>query len=302
MVADLSRDGIYVTPRIDTLTKEGAERSRLMKAGSVVMAVSGAPGLPAILTVDACIHDGFVGFRDLSDEVTPEYFVSLLASLRTRNAAQAEGAIFQNLKTNQIDKWVIPVPPLELQRSYTSFMKEVLRLEKECGDTTNEFVGMFQSLLARAFIGELTLVWRDQHQAELRDAAEKQNEWLKARGFQRLTVSTTVLESSDSSRNALLTRLSPVQQRVYALTRNHPTTYFTLQTLWEAQSDDASLDRDIIERGLTMLEALGIMLRVRVPVSPTSEAFYQSVYRRAAAPRIEEELRALKDRFPNIRL
>jgi type I restriction enzyme, S subunit len=51
MVADLTRDGIYVTPKIDSLTEEGATYSRPMKAGSVVMAVSGAPGLPAIINI-----------------------------------------------------------------------------------------------------------------------------------------------------------------------------------------------------------------------------------------------------------
>ncbi len=114
----------------------------------------------------------------------------------------------------------------------------------------------------------------------------KRDEWLKTRGFQRSTVSATVVEPPVVSGNALLTRLSPTQQRVYALTQNHPATYFTLQTLWEAQNDDAPLDRDIIERGLSMLEALGVILRVRVPVSPTGEAFYQSVYRRATALRL----------------
>jgi hypothetical protein len=79
MVADLTRDGLYATPMIDSLTEAGAEKSRPMKAGEVVMAVSGAPGLAAILSVDACIHDGFVGFRKLSQNVVPEYLVRALA-------------------------------------------------------------------------------------------------------------------------------------------------------------------------------------------------------------------------------
>jgi hypothetical protein len=54
MIADITRDGMHVRPQIDTLTEEGAKRSRPMRAGSVVMAVSGAVGLPAILEIDAC--------------------------------------------------------------------------------------------------------------------------------------------------------------------------------------------------------------------------------------------------------
>jgi type I restriction enzyme S subunit len=78
MIADITRDGMNVTPKIDTLTAEGAKRSRPMPAGSVVMAVSGAVGLPAILTIDACIHDGFVGFRSLNARVDPTFLYHYL--------------------------------------------------------------------------------------------------------------------------------------------------------------------------------------------------------------------------------
>jgi hypothetical protein len=45
MVADITRDGWLVTPRIDSLTLEGARRSRPVSRGTIVMAVSGNVGL-----------------------------------------------------------------------------------------------------------------------------------------------------------------------------------------------------------------------------------------------------------------
>jgi restriction endonuclease S subunit len=118
MIADITRDGIYVTPRIDSLTPAGAERSRPMNRGDVVMAVSGACGLPAILAVDACIHDGFVGFRALSDKVRPEYLYTFRAVMREQTRMQAVGATFQNLKTDQIREWRVPIPPTHSQDSF----------------------------------------------------------------------------------------------------------------------------------------------------------------------------------------
>ena len=73
MVADITRDGMYSTPKIDTLTEEGATKSRPMEKGDVIITVSGNPGLPTILAVDACIHDGFVGLRDLDENVKSAY-------------------------------------------------------------------------------------------------------------------------------------------------------------------------------------------------------------------------------------
>ena len=72
MVADITRDGMYATPQIDSLTAEGATKSRPMNKGDVIITVSGNPGLPTILVVDACIHDGFVGLREIHDNVNRE--------------------------------------------------------------------------------------------------------------------------------------------------------------------------------------------------------------------------------------
>ncbi|MGB4117221.1 MAG: restriction endonuclease subunit S [Polaromonas sp.] len=118
MVADITRDGMCVTPKIDTLTEEGAKKSRPMMAGEVVMAVSGNPGLPAILQVDACIHDGFVGFRTLDTErLLPDFFYYVLLANKAQNKSQSVGTVFMNLTTDQIRAYSIPVPDLPTQRT-----------------------------------------------------------------------------------------------------------------------------------------------------------------------------------------
>lgn len=115
LIADVTRDGKYVNPAIDTLTEEGAKLSRPMKKGTVVMAVSGAVGLPAILKVDACIHDGFVGMSNLSEDLVPEYLYYLLLFQRNANSKEASGAIWKNLTTDQIKNFSIPIPSFERQ-------------------------------------------------------------------------------------------------------------------------------------------------------------------------------------------
>jgi type I restriction enzyme M protein len=116
MVADVTRDGMYVTPKIDFLTEDGASLSRPMKKGDLVMAVSGQPGLCSILATDACIHDGFAGFRnlDLSKVITEFAYYSLM-SLKESHNSQSVGAIFQNLNTDQLRKFKISIPSLKEQ-------------------------------------------------------------------------------------------------------------------------------------------------------------------------------------------
>lgn len=116
MIADVTRDGMYTIPKIDFLTEAGALKSRPMKKGEVIMAVSGNPGLMTILAVDACIHDGFVGFRDLREDVIPQYLYFILNTLKDENNQKADGAVFRNLTTDQIKDFEIPLPPLEIQQ------------------------------------------------------------------------------------------------------------------------------------------------------------------------------------------
>lgn len=140
MVADVTRDGMYVTPQIDSLTDEGAKKSRPMKKGEVVMAVSGNPGLPSILAVDACIHDGFVGYRNLCKRILPEFLYYILLNNMVSNKAKSEGAVFLNLTTDQIKLFPTPVPSIEEQ----SEIVQKMSIEKSLVDTNKILVEVFE--------------------------------------------------------------------------------------------------------------------------------------------------------------
>ena len=124
-----------------------------MSAGDVVMAVSGAVGLPAVLAVDACIHDGFVGFRSLDDAVISAYLYSFLAAYRRHSVTQAVGATFQNLKTDQIKEWLVPLPPLVAQREFQQLAFDLRRMGRQQSVATATAAATFESLLHRTFGG-----------------------------------------------------------------------------------------------------------------------------------------------------
>ncbi|MCY2978218.1 MAG: restriction endonuclease subunit S [Planctomycetota bacterium] len=133
MVSDLTRDGKIVSARTDTLTELGATQSRPMKSGDVVIAVSGAPGLPAILSHDCCIHDGFVGLRDLDRRrLNADFLYAYLMFVKETSISQAVGAIFKNLTTDQIKSIEIPEFPLSEQKRIADILDraEALRAKR----------------------------------------------------------------------------------------------------------------------------------------------------------------------------
>ena len=151
MVADISRDGMYSTPQIDSLTEEGAAKSRPMNKGDVIIAVSGNPGLPTILAVDACIHDGFVGLREINENVNREYLYWNLLSQHERNAMQSVGAIFKNLTTHQVKEFKVPLPPLETQKAIAADIKAEQALVDANCELIERFEKKIQDTIARVW-------------------------------------------------------------------------------------------------------------------------------------------------------
>lgn len=156
MVADITRDGWLVTPRIDSLTEEGAKRSRPVIAGTVVMAVSGNIGLVSRLAVDACVHDGFVAFKNLDEgKVTPQFFLALLHHSKPALEKHKAGAIFINLTTTDIKSLRLITPPLVLQQEFNYQLTAVEKLKAAHRESLVQLDNLFASLQHRAFRGEL---------------------------------------------------------------------------------------------------------------------------------------------------
>jgi type I restriction enzyme M protein len=151
MVADITRDGMYATPRIDSLTEEGATKSRPMKKGDVIITVSGNPGLPTILAIDACIHDGFVGLRELNNDVLPEYLYFALLALHANHGSQSVGAVFKNLTTDQIREFKIALPPLATQQAIVAEIEAEQALVAANRELIARFEQKIQATLARVW-------------------------------------------------------------------------------------------------------------------------------------------------------
>ena len=151
MVADITRDGMVVTPKIDSLTELGAKKSRPMAKGEVVMAVSGNPGLTAILAQDCCIHDGFVGFRKLSSTIHPTFLYFWLTAQHVQNGGQSVGSIFKNLTTSQVKGFKVPLPALEAQQAIIAEIEAEQALVTGNRELITRFEKKIEAAIARVW-------------------------------------------------------------------------------------------------------------------------------------------------------
>lgn len=129
-IRDMTRDGKYVTPKIDFLTEEGARLGRFTRKGNLVMSISGTVGSLAFLSVDSSIHDGFVVFSDISEDYDKDFLYYYLRNFNFESLI-LDGGIFKNLTTDIIKNIDLPIISLELQNKIKGQLKnKELRLEK----------------------------------------------------------------------------------------------------------------------------------------------------------------------------
>lgn len=160
MVGDVTRDGRFVTPAIDFLTDEGALKSRPVPKGTLTIQVSGNPGMPAILAVDACIHDGFAALIEIDQKrISTEYLYFSLLAVAEQNNQMAVGAIFRNLTTSQLREIKITIPSYGKQLEMVKWMDEAERkvntLKSELKIQLDTIYRLKESVLDSAFKGEM---------------------------------------------------------------------------------------------------------------------------------------------------
>ncbi|AKJ06622.1 type I restriction enzyme S subunit [Archangium gephyra] len=166
-IGDLGREPARMLSKtVEGLTTAGAQKSRLLPAGTLILSNSATVGLPKILAVDGCIHDGFVAFPNLDRRLfVTEFLYEFFRHIRTRLLdANRRGMTQINLNTAIVRNIEVVIPPLAEQRRIVARLDTLLAhggAAKASLERVHERLGQLrQSLLAAAFRGDLTADWR----------------------------------------------------------------------------------------------------------------------------------------------
>lgn len=107
---------------------------------------------------DAVAASYFIRVRFHPDAENPQHFTTFmnLPSMKYRLAKMARGAVGQaNINSQELKSIQLPVPPVSLQMIFAARVSEIRALEFEQAKSFRRMDDMFQSLLNRAFKGEL---------------------------------------------------------------------------------------------------------------------------------------------------
>ena len=151
----------YIKSTKQRITKEGAERSRKVEPGDFILTNSMSYGKPYIMATSGYVHDGWFVLR-LKDDIETNFFYYLLTSdvVQSQFRALAAGSVVKNISSSLVKKAVLPIPPISQQHNIVENIErlsvETQRLEAICQQKLTALNELKQSILQKAFTGELT--------------------------------------------------------------------------------------------------------------------------------------------------
>lgn len=140
----------------ECIKEEGLKSTTLLKAGSLVLSNSATPGMPKILAVDSCIHDGWLHFP--KSRFSNEFLYLLFQEIRPQLIQQGSGSVFTNLKTDILKDYESPLPSNEILQNFDNIIKPIF---EKIYDNANQIQSLSRTrdeLLPRLMRGELRVV------------------------------------------------------------------------------------------------------------------------------------------------
>ena len=135
------------------IKKEGIKKTVLLKPGALVLSNSATPGIPKILDVETCIHDGWLYFpkKKLSNEFLYLFFLDNHDGL----VSLGNGSVFTNLKTDILKGFPIAIPDQEALQKFDSLVQPCFTQMRELARENRSLSVLRDSLLPKLMSGEL---------------------------------------------------------------------------------------------------------------------------------------------------
>ncbi|MBR6434998.1 MAG: restriction endonuclease subunit S, partial [Thermoguttaceae bacterium] len=111
----------YILNTSQYIIEEGISKSVLVTPGTLIVSNSATPGLPKILGITACVHDGWLILSNFKGVIRDFLFYKFI-DIREHLVNQANGSVFQNLKTEIVKDFNISFPSIPEQHKIVSLL------------------------------------------------------------------------------------------------------------------------------------------------------------------------------------
>ncbi|WP_051170001.1 restriction endonuclease subunit S [Treponema socranskii] len=107
------------------IKESGLKKTIFLKSGTLVLSNSATPGIPKILGIDTCIHDGWLYFP--FSLFSNEYLYLLFKHIQKDLIALGNGSIFTNLKIDILKNYVVNDPDKQTRCRFDKLVRPIFR-------------------------------------------------------------------------------------------------------------------------------------------------------------------------------
>ena len=139
----------------ESIKESGLNKTVLLKAGTLVLSNSATPGIPKILGIDSCIHDGWLYFPEA--KFSNEYLYLFFKSIRKNLVSLGNGSVFTNLKTDILRNYQTVLPSESVLKNFDSIVKPIFsNIQNNTLENTN-LTQLRDTLLPKLMSGEINV-------------------------------------------------------------------------------------------------------------------------------------------------
>ena len=143
----------YILDIKECIKESGLRKTVFLNAGALVLSNSATPGIPKILDVDCCIHDGWLYFPQ--SHFSNVFLYLFFKHIRKNLVQRGNGSVFTNLKTELLKDYPIFIPNQQTLIRFDEFVTPMFQQMKQIVREIRALSELRGALLPRLMSGEL---------------------------------------------------------------------------------------------------------------------------------------------------
>src|SRR4028119_2034194 len=152
---DVANSAGYVRTYKQTYSELGLKQSKLWTQGTLCITIAANIAKTGILTFDACFPDSIVGFYP-TDKTNTEFIQQWFNFIQQNLEETAPESAQKNINLEILRNLNLPLPQKLLQEKFAQIVQKFERLRTQQREADRQAEHLFQTILHRAFRGELT--------------------------------------------------------------------------------------------------------------------------------------------------
>lgn len=148
-----STDSPFIFAIKEKIKECGLSKTIHLEKGSLVLSNSATPGIPKIMGVDTCIHDGWLYFPQ--SQLSIFFLYLLFKNKRDYLLSQGNGSVFTNLKTDIVKALNVALPPMNTMELFNQSIEALFNEIEVITMESSRLATLRDTLLPRLMSGEI---------------------------------------------------------------------------------------------------------------------------------------------------